>query len=912
VRHNVTVQGSPGATVEVTDLILDPAGHLHITDQMTLAPDGRSTLHGGTLGASDSATLHNQGDMTVAGAVLFDGGDLLNTNLFVLGDGALQMDSGAVFTNHGDGVSNAWLRFTSDADITDVSGGGTAPVIVNEGIVEKTAGVGTSVVEAAFENTGIGRVSARSGTLHFSGAFTNDGSLHAGAGATLGIDNAVTVQVGQSLTGGGTFDVPSLTVAVDLSPGDASLGTLATTGHLVLESTSHSLFEIGGISLSQYDALHAGGDFTPGGQVSIDFVNGFAPAPGDIFTLWQADGAIHGEILPGDIAILDDPGLFYKLKHFEHMIQLGIPRVIQSVVNGNWTAGSTWQGGEIPNPFDTAIVRHEVSLRGSSGATVRLDALVLEGPDGFLSISNAMTLAVDGESTLNGGFLQTSTSGGGTLHNLGQMTVTDTTTAVRGHLLNTGDFILDGASYEMTSGSTLDNTSDAQPDGRVATIRFLSDHGILVSSAPGGGGAAPSILNQGLIEKTGGDGVSEIGVRVELDGSFNGTRSGEVDARTGTIRFTSEIFGSGAHFTADDGAAIEIAGDFYLSTDVNRTFTYTGGGEGHLRLVTGGGFRGTAAGNSGTSPEDTVRAVLDFDPGFFEWIGGNFTHGTTKNIGQITILGDDAKSLSARFVNAGAMFHHGDGTLGINGSEGLINDIGGVYEFLGDGDWGRTGTGSPGVVNRGLIVKNGGTGASVADLNITNTGTIRVTAGTLSFTGNNFNNSGDLFVEAGATLHIADTSNVVVPLGATLGGGGAVEVPKLAVTGRVTPGDSAGTLTVLGDLLFDTGAVYDWEISDTANDLIDVQGTLTFGSAATLNIIPFGATPPAPGEYDLFQFVGAAPTLPAWTLNLPAGWEHHQVFIEGQFVKLGITAVPEPASAALFVLGAPRLFRRRL
>src|SRR5690606_19117571 len=135
---------------------------------------------------SADGLLQNQGDMAIAGTVLFDGGQMLNTNLVTLDDGELQMADDAVLTNRSGtppDPSTAWLRFTSDADITDVSTGGTAPVIVNQGIVEKTGGSGESTIGPRFENHDL--VSARSGTLRFTGEFSNAGSLEASTGANL-------------------------------------------------------------------------------------------------------------------------------------------------------------------------------------------------------------------------------------------------------------------------------------------------------------------------------------------------------------------------------------------------------------------------------------------------------------------------------------------------------------------------------------------------------------------------------------------------------------------------------------------------------------------------------------------------------------------------------------------------------
>src|SRR5690606_33279077 len=135
-------------------------------------------------------------------------------------------------------VHNNTIRITTDSDILASASPGTGYEIARiinaaSSIFGKTGGHGASPVGAVLENAGL--VSAKSGTLSFEDGlrFINTGSLHAASGATLQVLGNVSVPEAQSISGGGAFDIPALTVAGNVSPGD-SIGTLTTTGDLLL------------------------------------------------------------------------------------------------------------------------------------------------------------------------------------------------------------------------------------------------------------------------------------------------------------------------------------------------------------------------------------------------------------------------------------------------------------------------------------------------------------------------------------------------------------------------------------------------------------------------------------------------------------------------------------------------------
>lgn len=83
---------------------------------------------------------------------------------------------------------------------------------------------------------------------------------------------------------------------------------------------------------------------------------------------------------------------------------------------------------------------------------------------------------------------------------------------------------------------------------------------------------------------------------------------------------------------------------------------------------------------------------------------------------------------------------------------------------------------------------------------------------------------------------VLSVSSVQVGSSGTIGGSGTV--PNLTVAGTVAPGSSIGTLTVSGNYVQSSGSSYEAEISgDGTSDLIDISGSATIASNATIDAI---------------------------------------------------------------------------
>lgn len=101
--------------------------------------------------------------------------------------------------------------------------------------------------------------------------------------------------------------------------------------------------------------------------------------------------------------------------------------------------------------------------------------------------------------------------------------------------------------------------------------------------------------------------------------------------------------------------------------------------------------------------------------------------------------------------------------------------------------------------------------------------------------------TGPTFVEAGATLVVNGSIVSPVTVGGVLGGTGTVGATAIGNGGVLVPGNSIGTINVLGNLSFAPGATYVVEVSPSAADRTNVTGTASL-QGTTLAVF-------APGNY---------------------------------------------------------------
>ncbi|MDW6023142.1 autotransporter-associated beta strand repeat-containing protein [Mesorhizobium sp. BAC0120] len=111
-------------------------------------------------------------------------------------------------------------------------------------------------------------------------------------------------------------------------------------------------------------------------------------------------------------------------------------------------------------------------------------------------------------------------------------------------------------------------------------------------------------------------------------------------------------------------------------------------------------------------------------------------------------------------------------------------------------------------------------------------------SGTSTYTGQTFVKAGILSVNG----DISSSSLLTVDAGATLGGSGLLPSVIVNHDGRLSPGNSIGTVSIAGNLTFGAGSTYAVETSTTAADRTNVSGTANLSGGTV--VVTY-----APGSY---------------------------------------------------------------
>ncbi len=184
--------------------------------------------------------------------------------------GTVNWRDGTLFLQNGSQiVNNGTIAITSNNSINN--NGGAASSFTNNGLIQKTAGTGTSTLANGIALDNNGTINVLSGTIALPAAFNNDG--------TLG--------------GTGTFASTNLTNDGSIAPGAlGATGTLALTGNFFQSASGFLNSQLA--SSGSSDLFNISGTAGISGTLALSCILGCAISTGDSFVLLDSIGALSG------------------------------------------------------------------------------------------------------------------------------------------------------------------------------------------------------------------------------------------------------------------------------------------------------------------------------------------------------------------------------------------------------------------------------------------------------------------------------------------------------------------------------------------------------------------------------------------------------------------------------------------
>jgi autotransporter-associated beta strand protein len=275
--------------------------------------------------------------------------------------------------------------------------------------------------------------------------------------------------------------------------------------------------------------------------------------------------------------------------------------------------------------------------------------------------------------------------------------------------------------------------------------------------------------------------------------NFNAA-DGENATVSGDITINANA-GAGGHFGSTGiGSTLTLTGSINSSVKVQQrtgTVIFSGGGS-----YTDLGITGTARLGTDNGLATNATADLGFSGnGVFDLAGFNQSLvGITKNTGGSAIIGNSSTASDSTLTITGTSIYNGAIQDSVSGGSRKVN----------------------------LHVNGAGGNLTLAGPN-TYTGTTTVSGGTLVVNGS------------------ISTSSTTVSNGGILQGSGTIGDLTLASGGTLSPGNSPGTLNIDGDVTWQSGAAYNWQMVDalgvagTGWDTIAITGSLDLGGLSAAN-----------------------------------------------------------------------------
>ncbi|MCW1926118.1 autotransporter-associated beta strand repeat-containing protein [Luteolibacter arcticus] len=900
----IAVGGSATLAAENGSTALTLANGATIAGTNTLSLDSgyaSLTVNGNLTGSGTKVRTSASGTTTLGGTVNMGSNALGNVSVESTGTLVLSstanVTAGNVFNNNATGILNingatvntGTLRLSGNGTINLNSGTTTAAAVAlnnNSGVFNITGGtLNTQYLNLGDGSNTSGRIVQTGGTVNV---------LSGGTGFRIGHwNNGVNAGSSYNLSGG-VLDATGLSA----NTGSARVVTVGWDGQgdmIVGGGAGSATFKSYGIQL---DGNGNGG--------------GAAPSTGNMTLTVSTNGLV--EIGAGGTAAASTTDTV--------------------ILNGGTlraTDNSTWSTVMVANASTTSTLQSNATFTATVSGDISGTGSVVKSGAGLVTFSTAKTLS--GPIAVNEGRLLVSS----TLRNTSGLTVgpgaTLETGATNMFVAGHGDAVNASRLITVNGGTWLINSS---MDSRIGNVtlsngatwtsnRVLTGFDVLLANttagaatvtvANTGGNTTGSVMNgtggihlQGVqnfdVADVTGNASADLTVSMTLDnpGSMGGAAGGINKIGGGTMALAKQATYLGG--TTINGGVLDL--------------TATGG--------SGGVIRGTATINNGGTLRLSAADVTGYGTGTDRLSTINVNAGGTLHVATTAnqTLGNAVINLTGGSVTgiAGSNIDFFQGSSAVNTlASSTTATISGTKLTLRQGT-GVTFTVADGTTASGidLDVSSEITNATYGNNPLTKAGdgTMRL-SGTNTYTGATNITGGTLLVDGAI-----GTGAVTVGSGGTLGGGSATAGligGNVTIDGTLSPGNSAGTLSLAGSLMLQATANLNWELNSSAplalglgvNDLVTVAGDLTldgilnitgsssFDSAATgtrWTLLTYGGT-----LTNNILELGVMPTLEgdrSWELDTSTAGE------------IGLVIIPEPGAAALIgSFGMLLLLRRR-
>jgi T5SS/PEP-CTERM-associated repeat protein/autotransporter-associated beta strand protein len=522
---------------------------------------------------------------------------------------------------------------------------------------------------------------------------------------------------------------------------------------------------------------------------------------------------------------------------------------IVNITNGGQVSAPTVSIGVLPDGGGSAVDAISVSGAGSALQAPTTLAVGLFGT-GNLMVSAGATVTsgagIIGFSSATPGSLMQSGVGALDTSNVGANSV--------GTVLVTGT----GSTWTTNSLIVGDNAT-TDPSGTFTGIGGGTATGTLTVAS---GGAVNSTGNIQVALNAGSTGTINIGAADGQPAAAPGTISAPAivfGAGTGTLVFNHtsanyvfgvQIQGPGSVIVDSGSTALTAANSYSGGTAINGGTVVVGNntalGSGLVTMAAGTTLSFLSTGNFTVANNFHISGDPFFTPptGTTQTLSGIIADGGTPGVlnvtggGTLVLSGANTYSGGTN-INASTLQLSGAGTLGAN--TGITTITGGTLDLGGTTQTQAAlhlngGTLQNGALNAPITSTGGAINGIGGTASLTTTAGTTILSGIDAYSGATTVNGGTLEVDG----TITGTSSVTVNAGGTLTGNGTIDPLIVAINNGATfaPGNSTpgNSIAIVGNLAFQSGAIYMVALNPATSSFASVSGTATL-SGATVNAV---------------------------------------------------------------------------